>query len=61
MKNLVLIACVLLLMPVQAFCSHTITGAEYYFDSDPGEGNGTPLDFKQKGGDIPLILNLKFC
>ncbi len=47
MKHIILLAGLLLILPFPALALHNITGAEYYIDTDPGEGNGTPLTFKQ--------------
>ena len=49
MKNILSLVITLLLFSVgSASGSTTITGAEYYFDSDPGEGNGQALNVDVK-------------
>jgi len=50
-----LIVLVILTIANIAFCAdYTITGAEYFIDTDPGEGNGTPLNSKDGIFDSPL-------
>ncbi len=43
-KYIVILAAVVFILPGMSYGAHTISGAEYYFDYDPGEGKGTPLN-----------------
>jgi len=43
MKNIILLTALILIIPAPAYSIHTISGAEYYIDTDPGEGNGKPI------------------
>jgi gliding motility-associated-like protein len=46
LKGLVLISCLLFALDIAA---QNITKAEYFFDSDPGKGNGTPISVTPSG------------
>ncbi len=48
---------VLLFMFVSAVAAHTITQAEYFFDTDPGFGNGFPLAVTP-GGSVQLAESI---
>ena len=36
----------------------TITSAEYYFDVDPGPGNGTPITIDTPGSNVSVTVNV---
>lgn len=56
MKNLakyflLFLAAFFVLHPANAFALHTITGAEYYIDTDPGEGLGSHIQAEDRSFD----------
>ncbi|NOS57038.1 MAG: hypothetical protein HOP37_12390, partial [Cyclobacteriaceae bacterium] len=38
--------------------SQSVVRAEYFFDSDPGAGNGTLISFTPTGGDVAFTTNI---
>lgn len=52
MRSLLLVLC--LLLSALVFAQPTITNAEYYIGTDPGEGLGTPITVSSPSGNVNL-------
>jgi hypothetical protein len=57
MKKLIYLLCSILLF-VAAGQAQNITAAEYFIDTDPGSGNGTPLTITTPGNSVPFAANI---
>lgn len=44
-------------IPIQSF-SQSVVRAEYFFDTDPGAGNGTLISFTTTGGDVTFTTSI---
>jgi gliding motility-associated-like protein len=47
-----------LLLIVSSTFAQSITGAEYFFNTDPGPGNGTPISFTPTGGNVTFTTSI---
>jgi len=59
MKLLKIVSAIVLLCIGQLVWGQTRTGAEYFFDADPGIGKATPLDFSLKDSIAEAVLEIQ--
>jgi hypothetical protein len=57
MRKLIYLLCSILLFAAVGQAQN-ITAAEYFFDADPGSGNGTPLTITTPGNSVPFAANI---
>ncbi len=52
-----ILSLILLLISISGF-GQSISRAEYFFNTDPGPGNGTPITFTPTGGDVTFTASI---